>query len=39
MGLKVKAGYAYISCYGQAASPAGRGIAIVKVDPYYGTPN
>jgi hypothetical protein len=38
MGLKVKAGYAYISCYGQAASPAGRGIAVVKVDPWYGTP-
>jgi hypothetical protein len=38
MGLKVKAGYAYLACYGQAASPAGRGIAVVKVDPWYGTP-
>lgn len=38
MGLKVKAGYAYIACYSGAASPAGRGIAVVKINPYYGTP-
>jgi hypothetical protein len=37
-GLKVKAGYAYIACYTGAASPAGRGIAVVKIDPFYGTP-
>jgi hypothetical protein len=36
--LYVKNGYAYIALYSGAASPSGRGFAVVQIDPKYNPP-